>query len=117
MRSRGSLTILFMMALVLCLGLNGLSAAATGNSIPEGSIRIHYIRADQNYEGWGLHLWGEGYNGPAVTWSESAPLSGIDDYSCYWDVAYKGSGQMGLIIHQGDKKDPGPDQFFRSRLP
>lgn len=113
MRSRGSLTILFMMALVLCLGLNGLSAAATGNSIPEGSIRIHYIRADQNYEGWGLHLWGEGYNGPAVTWSESAPLSGIDDYSCYWDVAYKGSGQMGLIIHQGDKKDPGPDQFFK----
>lgn len=114
MRSRVSFIILLVIALGFCLGLNCLSANETGNGIPEGCIRIHYIRPDQNYQGWGLHLWGEGYNGPAVSWSEPAPISGIDDYSCYWDVAYKGAGRVGFIIHQGDKKDPGPDQFLEN---
>ncbi|MGM0438611.1 MAG: pullulanase-associated domain-containing protein, partial [Bacillota bacterium] len=30
-------------------------------NIPEGKVRIHYLRPDQEYSGWGLHVWGEGF--------------------------------------------------------
>ncbi|MGE5583788.1 MAG: pullulanase-associated domain-containing protein, partial [Bacillota bacterium] len=89
-----------------------LASSSVTASIPSGYVRIHYIRTDQVYDGWGLHLWGDGYSGPAITWDSPAPVTGLDDYSCYWDAAYSGSGNLNFIIHNGNLKDPGPDQAF-----
>ncbi|ACL70702.1 pullulanase, type I [Halothermothrix orenii H 168] len=81
--------------------------------IPEGHVRLHYRRFDENYEGWGLHLWGEGYAGPPVTWGSPLPITGIDDYGAYWDIPYnEGVGDLNFIIHKGNIKDPQPDRTY-----
>jgi pullulanase len=88
------------------------SSGAAG--IPADHLRIYYLRQDQNYQGWGLHLWGEWYTGPAVTWTGPMAFSGQDHYGCYWDVPYS-QGNLYFIIHNGDRKDPDSDQSFPVR--
>ena len=78
-----------------------------------GNVRLHYQRPDGNYEGWGLHIWGDGYAGPEVLWSAAVPLTGLDGYGAYWDLPYhEGVGDLNFIIHRGDEKDPNPDRSF-----
>jgi secreted pullulanase len=91
---------------------------AAGTSKPAealvtGFVRLHYRRPDGEYEGWGLHIWGEGYAGPEVSWGAAVPNDGIDDYGAYWDIPYnEGVGDLNFIIHEGDKKDPDPDRVY-----
>ena len=71
---------------------------------------IHYKRADANYAGWGLHIWGptavEG-----VTWESPFQPEGQDEYGVYWLIDMQaGAESLNYIIHNGDVKDPGPDQ-------
>ncbi len=81
--------------------------------IPEGHVRLHYLRTDGQYEGWGLHLWGSGYVGPEVTWTSPLLLSGVNDYGVYWDIPYnQGLGDLNFIIHRGDIKDPDGDRKY-----
>ncbi|MFP4662048.1 MAG: type I pullulanase [Halanaerobiales bacterium] len=81
--------------------------------IPAGHVRLHYHRYDSDYKGWGLHLWGNGYDGPAVSWANAVAISGFDDYGAYWDIPYKeGVGDLNFIIHKGDLKDPDGDRVY-----
>ena len=81
--------------------------------IPEGHIRLHYLRNDREYEGWGLHLWGAGYNGSTVDWGSPVVFDGIHDYGVYWDIPYnQGEGDLNFIIHRGNEKDPNPDRKY-----
>ena len=83
------------------------------DDIPEGHVRLHYHRFDGEYLGWGLHIWGEGYNGSEVLWTKPVEISGFDDYGAYWDIPYKeGVGDLNFIIHKGDLKDPQPDRAY-----
>ncbi len=71
---------------------------------------IHYKRADAKYAGWGLHIWGptavEG-----ITWESPLQPAGQDEYGIYWLVDMQaGAENLNYIIHNGDVKDPGPDQ-------
>lgn len=72
---------------------------------------IHYHRPDGDYEGWGLHAW----DAAAVTveWANPLPPDGEDDFGIFWEVPIKPDGtRLGFIVHKGDLKDPGPDQFL-----
>ncbi|RIK37201.1 MAG: DUF3372 domain-containing protein, partial [Chloroflexi bacterium] len=64
------------------------------------------------YDGWGLHLWGDGLgDGVGTDWDSPRPFDGIDDFGAFWNVPIKEVNQpVNFIIHRGDEKDPGPDQ-------
>lgn len=106
--------ITFLALLVTLLALPLLAGAQT--------LRIHYHRFDDNYSGWGIHLWnavewadgGIYYiGGTEYSWDSPFLPTGTDDYGVYWDIpiAYPDQ-ELGFIIHLGSEKDPGPDQFW-----
>lgn len=78
------------------------------------SVRLYYKRFDNNYAGWGLHVWGAGYTGTAVNWGAPLKPNGTAEMGVYWDLPYRGSGTLNFIIHDGDKKDTEQDQSFPS---
>jgi pullulanase len=82
-------------------------------------IAIFYSRQDNDYRGWGLHLWnGEGcgnYASPTTdsehfgSWSNPYPADGIHaDYGAYFILTIEpGSNCHNFIIHKGDEKGLG----------
>jgi pullulanase-type alpha-1,6-glucosidase len=38
--------------------------------------------------------------------------TGEDQFGVFWEVPLTGAGPLGYLIHRGDAKDPGPDQFL-----
>ncbi len=76
-----------------------------------GTARLHYARPDGDYDGWTLHVWEDAV--ASVAWTEGLPPTGVTPYGAYWDVALReGAQRLGFIVHRGDEKDPGPDQFL-----
>lgn len=85
--------------------------AQTPPPIPSGDIRIHYFRPDGNYLGWTVYAFGDttepnNFNAGPVA------VSGQDSFGAYFDVGVtSGAQNVGLIIHNGDVKDPGPNEY------
>jgi len=87
----------------------------------ENFARIHYHRADGDYgdptspdfnDFWGLHVW-DGALSPNPSWQEPVRPAGFDIYGPFFEVALQPDAtQLAYIIHRGDNKDPGPDQFL-----
>lgn len=78
----------------------------------EGYALIHYRRAKGDYDGWGLHLW-TGSAEPGITWGTPLMPTGTDAFGVFWKVRLTPNAtQLAYIIHKGDEKDPGPDQFL-----
>ena len=72
-------------------------------------LRLHYRRPDGDYEGWGLHVFGD----TTMPTDWMAPLEPVssDDFGVVFDVPLAdGAETLGYVIHKGDEKDPGPDQ-------
>lgn len=85
--------------------------AADAPSLAPNTARIHYHRPRADYDSWGLHTWEDA--AAPTQWSSAMPPSGRDGYGLFWDVALKpGAKKLGLIVHKGDQKDPGPDMFL-----
>ncbi|WP_436757600.1 pullulanase-type alpha-1,6-glucosidase [Streptosporangium sp. V21-05] len=80
----------------------------------QGYATVHYGRPDGNYDGWGLHLWGDGLaDGVPTDWAAPRPPDGVDSYGAFWKVPLKDAAlPANFIVHKGDTKDPGPDQSF-----
>ncbi len=107
-----------LLALVLTLTLVG-----PGLAQGDVTLTIHYHRADAVYTGWGIHLWDaiempveSGryiVGGVEYSWSDPLLPTGVDDWGVLWEIpiVYPDE-QLGFIIHNGDNKDPGPDQFW-----
>jgi pullulanase len=96
-------------------------------------VIVFYKRTDNNYAGWGLHLFPLDPSGDPWTLFPTPgefPYEGIDpQWGAYFRVALPGSesprysnnpaaintfpASLGFIIHKGDLKDPGPDQVIR----
>ena len=77
----------------------------------EGIARIHYFRPDGDYDGFELHVWEDTVE--EVTWQDGLEIAGTTDFGVYWDVRLTdGAERLGFIVHRGDEKDPGPDQFL-----
>ncbi|MEN8172082.1 MAG: pullulanase-type alpha-1,6-glucosidase [Chloroflexota bacterium] len=74
---------------------------------------IHYKRSQTDYDGWGLHIWGPtAISG--VTWTEPFQPTGADDFGLIWVVDMADNAEfLNYIVHNGDEKDPGPDQEMR----
>ena len=76
--------------------------------IPAGDIRVHYFRPDGNYAGWTIYAFfdtTEPNNFPGGP----VPVTGTDKFGAYFDVGVIANAQnVGLILHNGNTKDPGP---------
>ena len=87
---------------------HGSRAAATGQTV------IHYNRPDGDYDGWGLHLWGDAIDpAEATDWATPKPPDGFDDYGAYFviDLANP-DASVNFIVHKGDLKDPDADLSY-----
>jgi pullulanase len=94
-------------------------------------VIIFYRRDDDNYTGWGVHLFPQDpATGEWTTWAAPHPIEGVDPlWGAYFRVALPGKESpkysanptaldtfpkaLGFIIHKADVKDPGPDQVVR----
>ena len=86
----------------------------------KGYARLHYHRPAGDYgdytsanfnDFWGLHVW-TGAAGP-TSWTDPVRPAGFDVFGPYFDVPLlSGATELGYILHRGDTKDPGPDQFL-----
>ncbi|MFO7631490.1 MAG: alpha amylase N-terminal ig-like domain-containing protein, partial [Caldilinea sp.] len=94
------------LALIAAVSLSGAPVA-----LAQETATIHYHRPDGAYEGWGLHVWGAAAQ--ETPWAEPLAPAGEDDFGVFWEVPLRAGGDdLGFIIHNGDDKDPGPDQFL-----
>ena len=85
----------------------------------EQVVTIHYHRPDGDYgdassdnyvDFWGLHAWNAA-DDPG--WTTPRKPTGTDKFGIYWDVPITNpANDLGYIIHRGDEKDPGADQFL-----
>ena len=86
----------------------------------ESYATIHYHRPDGDYgdyssanfiDFWGLHVW-TGAASP-TEWPDPVRPAGFDTFGPTFNVPLvDGAVELAYIIHRGDAKDPGPDQFL-----
>ncbi|WP_380167172.1 pullulanase-type alpha-1,6-glucosidase [Jannaschia sp. R86511] len=82
----------------------------TSEAAAQGFATVHYQRPDGDYDGWGLHVWGDAPV-TGTEWSSPLPPTGVDEFGAYWDVPVDDvDAALNFIVHSGDEKDPGPDQ-------
>lgn len=92
------------------------SGASAVLDLAPDEIALFYSRDDENYDGWGLHLWnGEGcgeYASPTAdsthfnNWGNPYPADGIHpDYGAYYILTTEpGASCYNFIVHKGDEK-------------
>ncbi len=84
--------------------------AQTPPAIPNGDIRIHYFRPDGIYAGWTIYAFFDTTE-PNNFQSGPVAVTGTDSFGAYFDVGVTATAvNVGLILHKGDLKDPGPNQ-------
>ncbi|MBB5132050.1 pullulanase-type alpha-1,6-glucosidase [Thermocatellispora tengchongensis] len=67
---------------------------------------VHYQRQDGDYDGWGLHVWGDVEQ--PTDWASPLPLRGEDAFGRFaWIRLKPGAANVGLVVHRGDEKDGG----------
>ncbi len=109
LRRRWSLCVL-VLAVVGLGPLQGDASAQADPPIPGGDIRVHYFRPDGNYSGWTLYAFFDTTE-PDNFPGGPVPVTGKDDFGVYFDVGVTASAtNVGLILHNGNTKDPGPNQ-------
>ncbi|MCK6546217.1 pullulanase-type alpha-1,6-glucosidase, partial [Myxococcota bacterium] len=83
---------------------------AAPDGIPgPNQVVVYYGRPDNQYEGWGLHTWGDVET--ETLWSFPLGYAGIDPiFGAYYIIDVKEDAErINIIVHKGDTKDPGPD--------
>ncbi|GAA3005274.1 alpha-amylase family glycosyl hydrolase [Actinokineospora diospyrosa] len=84
----------------------------TSLAAAENRAVIHYHRPTGDYPGWTLYHW-TGSQHPSPDWSASSPPTGQDAFGALWSIPLTtDTGGLSHIIHQGDTKDPGADQYL-----
>ena len=79
--------------------------------IPSGDIRVHYFRPDGNYPGWTIYAFFDTTE-PNNFQGGPVQVTGLDSFGAYFDVGVTANAaNVGLILHKGDTKDPGPNQY------
>ncbi|MCX9158240.1 diguanylate cyclase [Niveibacterium sp. 24ML] len=91
----------------------GLAPASLAQA-PDGYARIHFQRSDGRYEGWGLHVWGDGHAlGSDVLWTDPLKPTGTTDYGIYFDIPLQeGATVINFIVHRGSEKSVATDQLL-----
>jgi glycosidase len=88
----------------------------------EGFATIHYHRPAGDYgdnsspdfnDFWGMHVW-TGAADPNPSWQEPVRWEELDIFGPVFNVdLVDGASELAYILHRGDEKDPGPDQFLQ----
>jgi pullulanase len=83
-------------------------------TLPENTVRVHYVRDNADYENWGLWNW-EDVAAPSDGWpTGAASFTGTDRYGAYVDIKLKDNakkiGMITLNKTNGDKD--GGDKVF-----
>lgn len=88
-------------------GLLALLGTMQAWALPENLVRIHFHRQDGDYDGWGLHVWGDNLQlDRKVTWARPLPPAGTDGFGVYFDVPISPVTQnIGFIVHKGSEKN------------
>ncbi len=95
---------------VLFAGLFGYVPASRA-AIPANHIRIHYHRPDGMYTGWTVYAFGNTTEDTNNFGGGPVQVSGTDSFGAYFDVGITaGATDVGIIVHMGNTKDPGPDE-------
>lgn len=86
----------------------GTTVLATADKV---TLKIHYRRFDQQYEGWNLWLW------PKTQEGKSFGFTGKDEFGAFADVTFegiKGIEEIGMIVRKGEweAKDVDSDRFI-----
>ncbi|MDX1343443.1 MAG: pullulanase-associated domain-containing protein, partial [Reinekea sp.] len=71
---------------------------------------VYYKRQDGDYDGWGLHLWGDDMAEEGITWGTPLLPDGVHPlYGAYFLVDLTDENWTGFnfIVHNGDAKDIG----------
>ena len=86
----------------------------------EGFATIHYHRPDGDYgdpssadfnDFWGLHVWTGALTPPS--WTDPLRWARLDVFGPVFEIdLIDGTPLLAYILHRGDIKDPGPDQFL-----
>ncbi|GFR45769.1 hypothetical protein Agub_g7223 [Astrephomene gubernaculifera] len=68
-----------------------------------GVLRVHYVRKDHNYKGWGLHVWGDT---PRTTqWQQPLRPTRVTVEGLQWDLPlHPGARRVGALVHKGEQK-------------
>ncbi len=85
----------------------------------QGFATLHYHRDAGDYgdttssdyrDFWGLHTW-SGADDPG--WTTPRKPAAFDIFGAVFEVPLQeGATQFGYLLHRGDEKDPGPDQYL-----
>lgn len=81
-------------------------------AVPAGDqLIVYYLRDDGDYSGWGLHTWMDVVT--ETPWTAPLMKAGADpELGAYFVVPLVADAtSVGLIVHSGDTKDPGPDMI------
>jgi pullulanase len=94
----------------------------------ENEVLLFYRRADGEYDGWAVHLFPTGLPDWTLFNPGLCVFQGVDPvFGAYFRITLPPNpcydanppahaifpAELGFIIHKGDEKDPGPDQFIR----
>ena len=84
---------------------------STGPAAPSPDwLVVHYNRPAGDYDGWGLHVWGD--VAQPTDWAAPLAFSGETPYGRFaWVKLNPGAKQVGIIVHKGDEKDGSADRF------
>ncbi|WP_416367204.1 pullulanase [Paenibacillus sanfengchensis] len=85
--------------------------------LPANTVRIHYVRQDQQYDAFGVWLWGDAES-PSSGWPTGATMftgERRDSYGAYVDVKLKSDAQrIGFLVLDPSKGDAGKDAGDKS---
>ena len=75
---------------------------------PVTTVTVYYLRADPQYDGWGLHLWGDAIDaGVGTTWTSPRLPDRIENDAAVFEVPIVNqNGEFNFIAHNGDLKSP-----------
>lgn len=97
----------FLAALVMLLSCVPTGSMVTANAAEELILKLHYHRADGNYDGWDVWLWESGKDGAGYAFAEE------NGEMVATMVVTPGTTSVGFIVRTADwTKDIAEDQFI-----
>jgi len=74
-------------------------------------LKVHYYRGNQDYDGWGLHLWGDAVAQTAQTsWSQARSYDCLQEgWVQFWVPLQRQDTIFNFIVHRGDTKNTPDD--------
>ncbi|HXM96353.1 MAG TPA: pullulanase-associated domain-containing protein, partial [Candidatus Dormibacteraeota bacterium] len=113
-RAASTFSTVFALVSLLSIAAPGfLKGQAPIPPIPASHVRIHYFRPDGNYLGWTVYAFGDTTEDTANFNGGPVKVTGQDSFGAFFDVGVTSTAQnVGIIIHKGNIKDPGPNEFI-----